>query len=191
MYNKIISIPFLIIGICLMVFFPEPKIDDTMLSGFQWAGIIVGAFGFIWMFASLMTTMGESSSQLERFKNVIKLQKSLKIAMDFKTKIEKESKEILTVTFPNFEKDLVSKFSFENAESKEAFLAICPKLESGSSFGKYVEKLFEVMKEIRNVENAIEEALEEIAVYNEDPWLWFRRPMPANIKELIAKFEGK
>ena len=144
----------------------------------------------MWLFGSLLDTMGASKEALERFKETTRLQKKLAISISFKTKIETEFKEILTVTFPNFEKDLVSKFSFANEASKEAFLAVCPQLESGSSFEKYVDKLSDAMEEIQKVEIGIDEKLAEISVYNDNPWLWFKRPMPANIKELVDKFEG-
>jgi len=189
MYNKIISISLFVIGICLLVLFTEPKIDGIIFSGFQLAGIIIGGIGFLWMCFSLINTLNESTEQLKRFKGIIQLQKKLAIKSDFKNSIEKEFKEILTQTFPNFEKDLVSKFSFENKESKEAFLAVCPQLESGSSFEKYVDGLSDAMEKIQKVKIEIEEQLSEIAFYNEDPWLWFRRPMPANIKTLIDLFE--
>ncbi|AHB41684.1 TPA: hypothetical protein DIC40_00005 [Patescibacteria group bacterium] len=189
MYNKIISIPVFVIGICLLVLFTEPKMGSTALSGFQLAGIIIGGIGFLWMLCSLMDTLMKSTEQLRTFKETIRLQKKLAIKIDFKNSIEKEFKEILTQTFPNFEKDLVSMFSFENKESKEAFLAVCPELESGSSFEKYVDELSDAMEEIQEVRIELDEKLAEIAFYNEDPWLWFRRPMPANIKILIDVFE--
>ncbi|MEI8252485.1 MAG: hypothetical protein WCG25_01740 [bacterium] len=193
-----ISIPLMIIGICLSVLGSiGPQIVSVGQNGesrttplFLVIGGIIAVFGLLWLIVSIFNTMNQSKTQLERFKETVRLHKKLTIALDFKSKIEKEFKEILTETFPSFEKDLVSKFSFENKESKEAFLAICPKLESGYSFEKYVNKLSDAMKEIQKVELEIDNQLAEIAVYNEDPWLWFRRPMPANIKELIDKFEG-
>ncbi|MCF7835150.1 hypothetical protein K9M48_03790 [Candidatus Gracilibacteria bacterium] len=191
MYNKLFSIPSLIVGICLIVFLPRPLISyDCPISGFQLAGIILTVLGFFWMFGSIINTMVESKYQLERFKKVIRLQKTLSIDIAFKDKVEKEFRTILTETFPNFEKELVSKFSFDNEQSKEAFLAMCPKLESGNSFELYVDKLSSAIKSIKSDEVNIEEELEEIAVHNENPWLWFKRPMPANIKTLMDKFEG-
>jgi len=179
----------LIIGICLMTLSQKPIVGGYV-SVFLVAGIIVASIGFLWAFFSLMGTMSESSEQLKKFKEVTRLQKKLLIEIDFKRKVEEEFKEVLTETFPNFEKDLVSKFSFVNDAAKEAFLAVCPKLESGSSFEKYVNMISDAMTSIQKVEIAIDEKLAEISVYNEDPWLWFKRPMPANIKALIDKFDG-
>ena len=189
MYNKIVSLPMLAIGLCLIIFMPSINVSETTIFGVQITGIFIASFGFLWAFASIINTMAESDIQMQRFKEVILIQKKLEIKKTYKEKIEKEFKEILTQTFPNFEKDLVSKFSFANDAAKEAFLAICPQLESGSSFEKYVDKISDAMIEIRKTEIAIDEKIKEIACYNESPWHWFKRPMPVNIKDLCKDFE--
>ena len=133
--------------------------------------------------------MSENDDQIARFKEVVRLQKKLQIAKNYETKTEKVFKTILTETFPNFEKDLVSKFSFDNESSKEAFLTVCPQLESGNSFERYVKKISKAMEDIEETEIEIDNEMKNIAIYNESPWLWFRRPMPPKIKDLCKDYE--
>jgi hypothetical protein len=185
MYNKIVSIPLIVIGICLIVFFP----DGSCLSGWQIAGIVVASFGGLWMFVSIINTMDAASTQMEKFKKIMCYQQNLSVAINYKDKVEKEFKIILTKEFPDFEKDLLKSFSFANEKDKDAFLAICPKLESGDSFMNYVNILSHSMEEIKKLELLINEELKEIAFYTISPWLWFRIATPANVKALLDKFE--
>jgi len=181
MYNKIISLPMMAIGICLIIFSPS--------CGFKIAGICITSLGFLWAFASLINTMEEGEQQMKRFKEIIRLQKKLEIKKNYKKEVETEFKVILTETFPNFEKDLVSKFSFANDAAKEAFLAVCPQLESGNSFEKYVNKISNAMEKIQEAQIEIDEKMKDIAIYNESSWYWFKRSMPEKIKDLCKDFE--
>lgn len=189
MYNKISSISLVVLGVLLFLIFQEPKVKDISFSVTQIFGIIIMSIGCIWVFGSLMNSMAEASYQIRRFKEISQLQRKLEIAKEFKEKLIIEFKGILTIQFPQFEMDLFTKFSLSNEKDKDALLAICPKVESGTSFIKYVENISGAMNKILEIENCINSKLEDISYYNESPWLWFRRPAPTYVKNLLKDFE--
>ena len=108
MYNKIISIPSMIIGI-LLCFVLSPMIWDGTTSVPQVFGIFAIAFGFIWMFASMITSMHNANYQRQRFIELRSSQKCLTIIKDYKDKVVVEFKDILLELYPKFELDLISK----------------------------------------------------------------------------------
>ena len=187
MYNKIFSGFFILLGVLVA---PVSMVADTYDAkiGWQNASGFILTFGILWMVVSLYSSMAEAKSQIERFKDVVRYQHNLAIAIDYKKKIEKEFRQILTSEYPAWEESLVTKFSLANEKDKEALLAICPKLETGSSYEKYVKMLKLSMDDVAKMEREINESLRDIAVSDENPWLWFHRPIPANIQELLSKF---
>lgn len=187
MYNKFFSGFFVLLGvliasISLFVTSYEAK------AAWQVSGIFVGAFGILWLAVSLFSSMDEANKQIKRFKELVKLQHNLGIAIRYKENIEKEYKDILTKEFPAWEENLVSKFSFANEKEKGALLAICPELKTGFAYEKYAEILKSSIQSVSEYEKSINSQISEIAASDENPWLWFHRPIPANIQELVSKF---
>lgn len=191
MYNRFLTIPMIIIGICLAIIFPEPKIGNSAIGVVQLIGIVLIVIGLVWIFFTIIGSMETAKEQIERFKEVKFLQKKLATLLDYKEKVESTFKDLLTKDFPEWEKDLLTKFSLANEKDKEALLAMCPKVESGKSFGIYVGEMSDAMQEIRDISIEIEDKLKEISVSHENPWLWFKKPIPANIKTLLDKFEAE
>lgn len=187
MYNKFFSGAIILVGVLVALVSLFTMSYDAKVA---WLiiGLCIIGFGILWLFVSLFNSMDEAKIQIHRFKTLLKEQHNLAVAISYKTKIEKEFRQILTSEYPAWEESLVTKFSLANEKDKEALLAICPKLETGSSYEKYVKMLKLSMDDVAKMEREINESLRDIAVSDENPWLWFHRPIPANIQELLSKF---
>ena len=188
MYNKLFSGAIVLVGVLVTLVSLLSLLEDVKLA-WQVTGFCIVGFGILWMFVSLFNSMDEAKKQLERFKQLFKEQHNLAVAINFKTKIEKEFRQILTSEYPAWEEGLVTKFSLANDKDKEALLAICPKLETGSAYQQYVTMLKASMENVADRERKINSYLAEIALSDENLWLWFHHAIPVNIKELVNNFQ--
>lgn len=189
MYNKISSLSLIILGALFLAVSTSPPVvaEDKLGEIAGW--IILGA-GLFWLFISLYGSMTEASTQIERFKEVHFIQRKLTTLGQYKNKVEYTFKALLTKDYPDFEKELLTRFSLANEKDKEAILAMCPQLQSATTFSKYAQTMEEAMEEVKKVEIDFDEKLKEISTYNASPWLWFKKTMPSDIKALITKFDA-
>ena len=189
MYNRIISIPLLVIGLILLILIPGPKMlnsygSPVLLSVVDLLGIIFSGIALVWMFASLLRSMNESQYQHSRFTHIREYVALGPIKEKYKGNLLKEFKGLLTQEYPEYEKDLVSKFSFDGKNAESALVALAPALKTSEMYTKYASLINEAMSDILKNEEKIQDRIQGIQQYNTNPWYWFRIPVPADIAKL-------